>query len=79
MAGVQEPGVQSETGPGAESRNPPAFGSLLSAVGAIALFLVSRHVHLSGIHLVAIVVPALGVFAVVLGIVGLRRARTIRH
>jgi hypothetical protein len=75
MAGVDDPRVQSETGPGAESRNAPALGSLVSAVVAIALLLVSRHVHLNGIQLVTMVVPALGVLATVLGIVGLRRAR----
>jgi hypothetical protein len=75
MAGVNDPRVQSETDPGAESRNPPALGSLVSAVGAIALFLVSRHVHLNGIDIVPLAVPALGVLATVLGIVGLRRAR----
>jgi drug/metabolite transporter (DMT)-like permease len=75
MAGVDEPRAQRETGSGADSRNPPALASLISAVGAIAVFLVARHVPLSGIHLVAIAVPALGVLATVLGIVGLRRAR----
>ena len=74
MAGINDPRVQSETS-GAESRNPPALGSLVSAIGAIALFLVSRHVHLNGIDIVPIAVPALGVLATVLGIVGLRRAR----
>jgi hypothetical protein len=75
MAGVNDPRNQRDTGPDAESRNRPALGSVVSAVAAIALFLESRHIHLSGIHLVAIAVPALGVLATVLGIVGLRRAK----
>lgn len=75
MAGANNRRVQSETGSGAEPRNPPAVGSLVSALGAIALVLLSRHVRLNGIHLVPISVPVLGVLATVLGIVGLRKAR----
>ena len=75
MAGVNDPRNQSRTEPGVGSRNPPALASLVSALGAIALLLLSRHIRLNGIHLVPIAVPALGVLATVLGIVGLRRAR----
>jgi hypothetical protein len=75
MAGVSDPRNQSQRDPGAASRNPPALASLVSAIGAIALVLLSRHIRLNGIHLVPIAVPALGVLATVFGIIGLRRAR----
>jgi hypothetical protein len=75
VAGVNDPRKQSQSDPGAGTRNPPALASLVSALGAIALVLLSRHIRVTGIHLIPIVVPALGALATVLGIVGFRRAR----
>jgi uncharacterized membrane protein len=63
-----------DTGRSTGSGNLAAVASLASAVGAIALVLVSRHVQTNGIPLAAVAAPTGGVLASVLGIVGLVRA-----